>query len=71
MSDPRDDLAALIWEAMPDPGDGIDESTGHVIADAIIAAGWVRCLHKNSSGFSNNNGPWEMRCADCGKEWTR
>jgi len=46
---------------------------GHVdlrgVADAILAAGWVRCLHKNRSGFSNGTGPWQMNCGDCGRRW--
>jgi hypothetical protein len=53
MSDPRDDLAALpdeqewntladlVWEAMPDEA-SYNEATGHIIARAILAAGWIK-----------------------------
>lgn len=65
MSDPRDDLAALI-HAQALIHDGFFSDPGFIpleawptIADAIIAAGWVRCSpRQRASGFSNNNGPW-------------
>ena len=65
MSD-RDDLHDILFKIFPseDTYTRLDYAV-----DAIIAAGWVRCLHKNASGFSNNGGPWHRSCSDCKKRW--
>ena len=73
MSD-RDDLHALVHNAarMNDGGlleGGHLDRIAHLAADAIIEAGWVRCLHKNRLDFRNDDGPWHRSCSDCKKRW--